>query len=123
MRYKNDRATYCHTSRIPVRRPCCQRVHLCPRRFLCWRYETEVRSSLEHFSRSSFSLRSYRRGALFFLFSPQPVSLSSESFATRVFCWLVFLLVFVVGSGGVAGFEDSGVSPLPEGKSARVLSG
>src|SRR6266480_5498212 len=103
MRYKNDRATYCHTSRIPVRRPCCQRVHLCPRRFLCWRYETEVRSSLEHFSRSSFSLRSYRRVPLFDWIPPKSVSLSVKILPTRFFWEVVlvsgwgFALVVVLG--------------------------
>src|SRR5438094_10133473 len=65
MRYKNDRATYCHTSRIPVRRPRCQDVHLRSQKFLCRRRETQAPSSLEQFSRSYFSLRLYRRAPPF----------------------------------------------------------
>jgi len=38
-----------------MRRPRCQRVHLCLRKFLCWRSVTQAPSSLEQFSRSSFS--------------------------------------------------------------------
>src|SRR6266513_6121443 len=106
MRYKNDRATYCHTSRIPVRRPCCQRVHLCPRRFLCWRYETEVRSSLEHFSRSSFSPRLYRRAPPFDGIPPESASLSVKILRAPFFRELVLVSVWMSALELVSGLPS-----------------
>src|SRR6266700_3403509 len=79
MRCKNDHAACCHTSRIPMCRPRCRRVHPRPLRVLCWRYGMRAPSALEQFSRSSFSLRLHRLAPPFHRILPESASLSKIS--------------------------------------------
>src|SRR5438270_13707390 len=90
MRCKNDHAAFCHTSQIPMCRSRCRRVHPRPLKVLCWRYETGGPSSLEQFSRSSFSLCSHRLAPPFHRTPPESASLSvkiSAGLLPTLFFW------------------------------------
>src|SRR6266404_4641287 len=98
MRCKNDHAACCHTSRIPMCRPRCWRVHPRPLKFFGWRYQTRAPFSLEQFSRSSFSLRLHRLAPPFHRISPEPASLSVKLLPTLFFWELVLVSAWASAS-------------------------